>query len=39
MWVSSKMDLGFQVPNFQGFYWFSVVAQVEQPLESQIQDY
>jgi hypothetical protein len=33
------MDLHFQVSKFPGFNWFPVVAQLEQPLETDIQDY
>jgi hypothetical protein len=33
------MDLHFQVPNFPGFHWFLVVAQLEQLLETERQDY
>ena len=37
--VSGKMDLRFQVSKFPGFRWFSLVAQLEQPLETETQDY
>ena len=33
------MDLGYQISNFPGFSEFSVVAQLEQPLETKMQDY
>jgi hypothetical protein len=33
------MDLHFQVSKFPGFSWFSLVAQLEQPLETETQDY
>jgi hypothetical protein len=33
------MDLHFQVPNFPGFDCFLVVAQLEQLLETERQDY
>jgi hypothetical protein len=37
--VSRKTDLHFQVSKFPGFSRFSVVAQLEQPLETEMQDY
>jgi hypothetical protein len=34
--VSRKMDLNFQVSKCLGFSWFSVAAQLEQPLETEV---
>ena len=42
MWfceVSEKWDMGVHVPKFPGFHWFSWVAQVEKPLETNLHDY
>ena len=37
--VSGKMDLGYQISKFPGFSEFPMVAQLEQPLETKMQEY
>ena len=37
--VSWKRDMGFQVSMFSGFLWFSEVAWVEKPLETEMLNY
>ena len=37
--VSGKMDLGYQISKFLDFSEFLVVAQLEQPLETKMQEY
>ena len=37
--IAEKMDQCFQMSKFPGFSKFPVVAQVEQPLETETNDY
>ena len=37
--IKEKMDLCLQISRFPGFSKFPVVAQVEQPLETETNDY
>ena len=33
------MEIGFQVPSFCGLHWFSGVATVEKPVETEMLKY